>query len=92
MDPFDLLVQIVLIGVPLIYLALQIRAVIRWTGGVRLAALIPPALWGGWAAVLVLDLSRDPATPQSFSIRDPVRSAPVTPLSFILSVSGWFVG
>ena len=51
---------------PVIYLALQIRAVMRWTGGFRLAALIPPAVWAMWAAVLILDLSRDPTAHNLF--------------------------
>jgi hypothetical protein len=42
MDPYDFLM--ILLGVPLLYLVLQVRTVTRWTGGFRSAVLIPAPL------------------------------------------------
>jgi hypothetical protein len=66
MDPFDLVVQAALLGIPVAYLLVQIRAASLWRGGLRWAALLPLALWAVWIVVLVLDLSRDPTSHNLF--------------------------
>ncbi len=55
----DLTMQGILYGVPLIYAALQLLALLRWRDGLRLAAMLPLLGWIGWGAVLWRDLSRD---------------------------------
>jgi hypothetical protein len=66
MDLFDLLISVVLFGVPIAYLALQLRILTRWTGGFRTAALLPPALWAVWAAVFAFNVMRDPTSHNLF--------------------------
>src|SRR5687768_11287747 len=66
MDPYDFLIVAILLGVPLLYLVLQVLTVTRWRGGFRSAAMIPPLLWALWIAVFVHDVTRDPTSHNLF--------------------------
>lgn len=57
---------LILLGVPLGYLALQRRALAAWRGGFRLAAALPLPGWIVWGAKLALDLARDPTSHNLF--------------------------
>ena len=65
----DWLVAFVLIaGVPLTYIALQLRLLRRWRGGWRLTAALPVAVVAGWAANFAADVARDPDSHNLFPL------------------------
>lgn len=65
----DWLVAFILIaGVPLTYIALQLRLLRRWRGGWRLAAALPVAVVAGWAANFAADVARDSTSHNLFPL------------------------
>jgi hypothetical protein len=62
----DVIVAAVLLGVPLGYLALQLRALRRWQGRGRLAAGLPLLGWAMWGLILARDVLRDPSSHNLF--------------------------
>jgi hypothetical protein len=66
MAAMELLGFVVLLGVPLGYLALQVRLLRRWHGGWRLAAAAPLPFWLVWAARFAWDPTVDPTSHNLF--------------------------
>jgi hypothetical protein len=62
----ELLGFMVLLGVPLGYLALQLRLLRRWRGGWRLAAGAPLPIWLIWVARFAWDTTLDPTSHNLF--------------------------
>ena len=62
----ELLGFVVLLGVPLGYLALQARLLRRWRGGWRLAAAAPLPVWLVWVARFAWDTTVDPTSHNLF--------------------------
>ena len=62
----ELLGFVVLLGVPLGYLALQLRLLRRWPGWWRLAAGAPLPIWLMWVARFAWDTTLDPTSHNLF--------------------------
>ena len=62
----DALALLFLLGIPLGYLALQVRTLARWRGVFRALAALPLAGWLLWMVVFALDVSRDPTSHNLF--------------------------
>jgi hypothetical protein len=54
------------LGLPLAYIAFQIRALTRWDGTFKMAAGLPVLAWALWGFVFAIDVTRDPTSHNLF--------------------------
>ena len=57
---------VLLLAVPIGYVAAQVMLLSRWTGASRLAAALTLPLWAAWATSFVRDVNLDPTSHNLF--------------------------
>jgi hypothetical protein len=64
----ELVGLLLVLAVPLGYVALQLRALVSWHGPARLAALLPLLGWTVWGVSFARDVARDPTSHNLFPV------------------------
>lgn len=77
---------VVLVGLPVGYVAAQTLALRRWRGGWRLAAGLPLPPWLVWAALLARDLTADPTSHNLFPFEILIGAAAA--LTYLAALAG----
>jgi hypothetical protein len=87
----DAIFLLVLLGLPLGYLALQLHALASWRGRFRAAALAPALGWLLWGLMFAVDVTRDPSSHNLFPFEIMLGSLIAAAYLAVLAVVRWLV-